>query len=249
MFTRNTFYIVDFAVKPGMRDPAKEIVRAQFLPIAREYAAQIDEYVWFESDDGRRFFQFASFRSTDAAIRHREINRGSQRWKDFGALCEASAYRIAGSRPEQGHELFRDPAEHFNEICRHEHSHNHPFGKNLFYVLELACEPEHAQAIEAMMISDFTPRVAHADPDVEDYVWFMNDSRNRFLQLASYTTAAGVLNHYHTSNGTERVARLFDICQMENARIFGQMSGEVAKLYSPPLWAHFTEFARLERAN
>lgn len=249
MFTRNTFYIVDFAVKAGMRDAAKEIVHAEFLPVARACAADIDEYVWFESDDGLRFFQFVSFRSTEAAIRHHEINRGSQRWKDFKALCDVTAYRISGSPPEKAHELFRDPAEHFTEICRHEHSHHYPFGKNLFYVVEMACEPERAEAVKSMMVTEFTPRVAHADPDVEDYVWFMNDNRNRFLQIASYATAEGVANHYHTSNGTERVARLFEICRMENARLFGALSKEVAELYAPPLFTHFTEFARLERAT
>ena len=246
MFTKNTFYMVEFAVTPGFGEAARKVVRTEVLSAMRDNGSNVEECVWFQSDDGSTLFQFASFRSPGAAIAHHELTTGARRPPAFAALGEVRRFRIVGGGPEGGHPLFADHQTHFTEICRHQHDGHFATGRNLFYVLELACEARHAEAIERMMASDFTPRVKRADPDVEDYVWFVNDRRDRFLQFASYATAEGVLNHYRTSNGTERVARLFELCQLEHTRIFGPMTSELRELYAPPMWTHFTELARLQ---
>jgi len=245
VFTRNTFWIAEFGVAAGLSETAKSIIRTDVLPGARAAEPGLLEQIWFENDDGSRLFQFASFRTPDAAARHHRWVQGVGPAKDFMALCEARDIKLAGPRPEKSEDPFEEAASHFNEISRHEQSRQIPFGQNLFYVLELGCEPRHAEAVEAMITTEFTPRVASADPDIEEYVWFMNDTRDRFLQLASYGSPEGVLNHHRTAYGTERVARLFAISRLENAKIFGSMSPDVGVAYAPPLFTHYSEFARL----
>ena len=245
MFTRNTFWIAEFGIAAGMSEAAKSVIRAEVLPAARAGESQLDEQIWFANDDGSRFLQFASFQTPDAAAHHHQWAQGLSAAKGFRALCESRDVKIAGPRPQKDHPLIREATGHFNEISRHEQSRRIPFGRNLFYVLELACEPRHAEAVKEMIATEFTPRVASADPDIEEYVWFMNDSRDRFLQLASYGSAEGVLIHHRTSYGTERVARLFGISRLENAKIFGVMSREVSVAYAAPLFMHYSEFARL----
>jgi hypothetical protein len=230
---------------PGSGEAARNVVRTQVLPAMRHDGSNVEECAWFQNDDGSTLFQFASFGSPQAAIAHHELTMGASRPPAFAALGAVRQFRIVGGGPQDGHPLFADRQTHFTEICRHRHNGHFATGRNLFYVLELACEPLNAETIERMMVSDFTPRVKHADPDVEDYVWFVNDQRDRFLQFASYATADGVLNHYRTSNGTERVARLFELCQLQHTRIFGPMTPELRELYAPPMWTHFTEVARL----
>jgi hypothetical protein len=238
-------FIAEFAIGTGGLEAAQRAVRTQQVGVLAQQDPDLEECAWFASEDGLRLFEFASFATNDGALRHLELALGRERPQGVALVGKLEELKVAGPQLPAGRELARNPDARFREICRHEQPVHRPFGQNVFYVLELACEPRHADAVERMIADDFTSRVAHADPEIEEYVWFANETRNRFLQFASYQTSAGVFRHYETSNGTERVARLFEICQLENARIFGKLSVDARTVYSAPIWSHFTEFARL----
>jgi hypothetical protein len=245
VFTRHSMFIAEFSIKRGSMEASKEIVRTQQVATLAAEDPDLDESAWFASDDGSRIFQFAAFRTNEGAPRHLALAHGPQRVRGLAEVGELTEFKVAGSQSKSGHALASGPDVRFHEICRHEQPGQFAFGRNVFYVLELACEPRHAQAVQRMIVEDFTPRVAHADPDIEEYVWFADENRSRFLQFASYRTSAGVLRHYETSNGTERVRRLFEICLLQNARIFGTLDAQARAAYAAPFWTHFKEFARL----